>query len=92
MTLKELCKDVVLDAEVIDVCVWNDDRNDYDDVFGFCDCDDLGDILVHFNEAKYSHYFKPGDEKYLDYEVRCIESYKDCEKAILRIEIEKGEE
>lgn len=91
MTLRELCNNVVLDCETVDICVWNDDMIEPVYVLGFCDCDDLGDVVAHFNSARYSHYFKPGEEKYFDYEVTYIESYTNCGKSVLRIEI-YGEE
>lgn len=82
MTLKELCNDVVLDAEVIDVCVWNDDKNDYDGLFCFEDCDDLGAK----QELRNSKYFCA------PYHVTWIGAEKYDHDIGIRIEIENFDE
>ena len=78
MTLRELLNETIVDAETVDICAWNEETEDYDDIIGFYDCNDLEDALLHSSEE---------NQRYFDYKIHYIESYEDCGKAVLRIEV-----
>ena len=82
MTLRQLCDELVIDVDVVDVQVWNDTDEDYVDCFCFdTGSGDLGaDIL---NKAK-----KDLDvQKALSYEVKWIGIEVESRKPVMRIEV-----
>lgn len=85
MTLKELGHEIVLDSHYVDVYVWDESKEKYDMVMGFCD---NVDISAEFNSIE-SGLYSDVDAKYLDYEVQFIgcECYNGI--PIMRIEIEE---
>ena len=80
MKLKELAENVVIRSDIIDVMAWNEEKEDYDNILGYYEVDDLSVFFKNLKEEEAT---------YLDYEVCSIEPWIDCGKVILRIEIEK---
>ena len=82
MTLRQLCDEVAIDVDIVDIQVWNDTDEDYVDSFGFdTGSGDLGaDIL---NRAK-----KDLDvQKALSYDVKWIGVEVESRKPVMRIEV-----
>lgn len=84
MTLKQLTDDISIDNEVIDICVYDEDKDDYTDSFGYCtESGDLG------SDLQRSAWTSLDVQAYLKYEVRWMGAYIDNGKCVLRIEIQK---
>lgn len=81
MTLKELVDNVTIDAQIVDIYAWDEDKDDYVFCVGFDnDSGDLGGDLLYVDDDM---------RDFLLWEVSCIESYMDSRKAVLRIELAK---
>lgn len=85
-TLKEYLEITEAKVKYIDIYVWNEDRYDYDDLFGY-ESNTIEEVLeCILNEDDYFC-----DREYLDYEVRHVEIEIDDGDICFRIEIQKGE-
>jgi len=83
MTLAELANTITIDSQIVDVYTWNDDKNEYDFLFGFeNDGGDLGGDLL---------YIEDDMRKFIAWEVRWIGAEILYGKAILRIELQEPE-
>lgn len=82
LTLKDLVDNISVDSAIIEIHVWNDDTNEYDFLFHFEDCDDLGAK----QELRNSKYFCA------PYHVRWIGAEKYDYDIGIRIEIENFDE
>lgn len=76
ITLKQLIECVKFDTSAVDIVVWNEERYDNDDIFGFC-----GDEL---NEYMLEH-----TKQYWNYKVNYLDTYVSDGMDCLKIEIEK---
>ena len=83
MTLKEFADVIVVDAEIVDIYVWDEEKYDYIETLGFDpSTGDLGADLEKLSAE---------DQQYLSWEVHYIMPLHHDGKDILRIEIQKGE-
>ena len=52
LTLREFADMVELDADIVDINVWDENEWDYVDSIGFCDYSCFGDCVFHSEELK----------------------------------------
>lgn len=83
MTLKELCNEIAIDADVVDIYVWDESGEDYSFCFGVdTGSGDLGGDVLNLARKDLEI------QECLGYEVRYMGIVIEDYRPVLRIEIE----
>ena len=78
ITLKTLLESVRFDTTNVDVCLWNEEKEDHEDVACFCG-EELNDFMIEKTK------------QYWNYTVNYLDTYVSYGQDCLMIEIVKGE-
>ena len=84
ITLKELVKNVKIEAEIVDIAVWDETKEDREYVMGF---DGYKENELQEELWKISKDENDDRKKFLDYEIHDIDVYTSGDGAIMLIEI-----